>query len=69
MATYTEQLASVQAAIAKIEGGAQEVHLDNRRVIRGDLATLYKREERLMPLAAREAAGRTGPTISRGAGS
>lgn len=69
MATsYTAQLTSVQAAIAAIEGGAQEVRFGDRLVRRADLTALYAREERLIPLAARESAGRTGPSISRGAG-
>lgn len=68
MATYAEQLASVQAAIATIESGAQEVQFEGRRVVRADLATLYAREERLRGLAAREGRG-GGVAISRGAGS
>jgi hypothetical protein len=68
MATYAEQLSSVRAAIARVESGAQEVHLDGRRLVRADIDALYRREERLVPLAAREAAGRVGPSISRGAG-
>lgn len=68
MATYTEQLAQLEAAIAKAEKG-QEVTLDNgQRIRRGDLAAMYAERRRLTPLAAREAAGRTGVRISRGAG-
>jgi hypothetical protein len=62
--TYVEQLESVQAAIAAIESGAQSFQLpDGQAVTKGDLATLYAREQRLMPLATREAAGRTGPRV------
>lgn len=60
--TYTEQLESVQAAIAAIEEGAQSYTIQtpggSRTVTRADLKTLYDREERLMPKAQREAAGR-----------
>jgi hypothetical protein len=66
--TYAEQLESVQAAIAKIESGAQayEIAVDGsqRRLTRGDLKTLYEREARLRPLAARESRGRRGIGIS-----
>lgn len=47
MDTLENQLERVQAAIAAIEEGAQEYQIDNRRVTRGDLATLYKREAAL----------------------
>lgn len=57
MATYTEQLASVQAAIATIEGGAQSYAIEGRSVSRGDLETLYKRESWLRKMADREARG------------
>lgn len=68
MATYTEQLATVEAAIAKAETGQEVETADGRRLRRGDLAAMYAERVRLTPLAAREAAGRSGPTISRGAG-
>lgn len=49
MATLDEQLASVQAAIARIEASAQSVtDTDGSRVDQAQLATLYEREERLM---------------------
>jgi hypothetical protein len=69
MATYTVQLAQVEAAIAKAETG-QEVTMPNNggRIRRGELAALYAERARLTPLAAREAVGRSGPSISRGAG-
>lgn len=65
--SYATQLASVRAAIAAIEAGGQEVQFDGRRVKFADLAALYKREERLTGLAAREARGGRF-AISRGAG-
>jgi hypothetical protein len=46
--TLRGQLASVRAAIAQIEGGAQEAEFRGRRVRRADLMTLYKREESLL---------------------
>ena len=67
MATYTEQLAAVNGAIARAEKGQEVSFSDGRRVRRGDLAAMYAERTRLTPLAAREAAGRTGPTVSRGA--
>ncbi len=42
-----EQLASVQDAIEKIEMGAQEYQIGNRRLTRADLKTLYSREAAL----------------------
>ena len=47
-ATLAEQLASVQAAIAAIESGAQSTTNDGRTLTRADLRTLYAREERLL---------------------
>ena len=52
--TYTEQLESVQAAIASIEGGAQSHSINGRAMTKADIGTLYAREERLRPLADRE---------------
>ena len=68
MATYTAQLAQVEAAIAKAESGQEVTFSDGRRVRRGDIAALYAERARLTPLANREAAGRVGPSILRGAG-
>ena len=48
IATLAEQLASVQAAIAAIESGAQSTTCDGQTVTRADLRTLYAREERLL---------------------
>ena len=61
--TYTEQLESVQAAIAAIEGGAQSYSIAGRSMTKADLAALYMREERLLPLALRESSGRNGARV------
>lgn len=63
--TYTQQLERVQATIAAIEERGQAYEIDTgvaggRKLTRADLATLYAREERLRPLAASEADGRSG---------
>ncbi len=56
--SYAQQLDEVQAAIEAIESGAQSVTVEGiRSLTRGDLATLYKREERLRGLVLREARG------------
>ena len=47
MDTLEVQLERVQSAIAAIETGAQEYQIDNRRLTKADLATLYKREAAL----------------------
>ena len=46
--TLAEQLASVQAAIAAIESGAQAASSEGESVTRADLRTLYAREENLL---------------------
>lgn len=51
------QLARVQTAIAKIEEGGQDVTYEGRRVTRGDLEILYKRETRLLARVSRSARG------------
>jgi hypothetical protein len=51
------QLLRVQMAIAKIEEGAQDYQIGNRRLSRGDLATLYKREAELKTALAEEEMG------------
>jgi hypothetical protein len=66
VATYTEQLAAVQAAIAKAESGQEVTFSDGRRVRRGDLAAMYAERTRLTPLAAREGTVGGGISISRG---
>ena len=53
--SYQAQLERVQAAIAKIESGGQDVDYEGKHVRFGDLETLYARESRLRVLAAREA--------------
>lgn len=56
--TTLEKLESVQAAIAAIEGGAQEYQLDNnQRVRKADLKVLYAREEKLQAQYNRETGG------------
>lgn len=47
-ATLAAQLASVQAAIAAIEAGAQSATVDGQTVNRAELRTLYAREQRLL---------------------
>lgn len=54
MATTQEQLDAVQTAIAKVEAGAQEYYIDDRRVRYPELSVLYKREEALLSRLARE---------------
>jgi hypothetical protein len=58
--TYTEQLESVQTAIATIESGGQAYSISGRSMSRADLETLYAREKWLRGMAARESAGRSG---------
>ena len=53
-ATYAERLESVQAAIAAIEGGAEDYTIGNRRVKRADLETLYKQEKYLLGMVERD---------------
>jgi hypothetical protein len=55
--TYQVQLERLQATIAKIEAGAQDLTHDGRRVVYPDLKVLYARERELRVLAAREARG------------
>ena len=55
--TYTEQLEEVQTAISAIEGGAQSYMIAGRSLSRGDLATLYSREDRLRVNVSRETRG------------
>ncbi|MHB1297285.1 MAG: hypothetical protein ACYC0B_02050 [Gemmatimonadaceae bacterium] len=53
----TTQLDRVQAAIAAIEGGAQSFAVLGRVYQRGDLATLYAREEQLLRRIEQESRG------------
>lgn len=48
LASLQQQLTSVRAAIARVEGGAQMVAADQERVELPDLATLYRRETDLV---------------------
>ena len=59
-ATYAEQLESVQAAIAKIESGAQAYSGSGKSLSRADLGTLYQREQWLRGKVARESRGSGG---------
>lgn len=47
------QLEGVRAAIAAIEGGAQEYQINNRRLVKADLTALYNRENALETKIAR----------------
>lgn len=66
MATFAEQLASVERAVTQLEGGAQEVRFADGRMVRyADLAVLHAERARLTPLAAREATAQAAPTTIR----
>jgi len=58
MTTLAEQLASVQAAIAAIESGAQSTASEGESLTRADLKTLYDREEKLLNKIDRADRGR-----------
>ena len=58
MATLAEQLASVQAAIAAIESGAQSATSEGESLTRANLDSLYKREENLLNKIDRADRGR-----------
>ena len=57
MATYAEQLASVQATIARIEGGVQSYAQGDRSATEATLRDLYDREKWLRKMADRENRG------------
>lgn len=57
MDTLETQLEQVRAAIAEIEGGAQEYSIANRRITKANLATLYARENTLKAEIARRDGG------------
>ena len=57
METLETQLEQVRAAIAEIEGGAQEYSIANRRITKANLATLYARENALKAEIARRDGG------------
>lgn len=69
MKTYTEQLAEVQTAITDVLTRGQEYEISTpngtRRVRRANLTDLREREQALIPLAASEAAGRSGGRRTR----
>lgn len=68
-ATYSDQLASVQAAIAKVEARGQQYEVQNdgalRKNVRAELSTLYAREKYLRGMAKRETRGRLGIGVQR----
>ena len=54
LAQLNAKLTSVQAAIAAIEGGSQEISQDGKgSLTRAPIGVLYKREERLLRQIAR----------------
>jgi hypothetical protein len=57
--SYSEQLESVQAAIAAIEGGAQSYTSGGKTLTKADLKTLYDREKYLRGMVAEEQFGTT----------
>lgn len=57
MDTLETQLERVRAAIAEIEGGAQEYSIANRRITKANLVTLYARENALKAEIARRDGG------------
>lgn len=57
MDTLETQLEQVRAAIAEIEGGAQEYSIANRRITKANLATLYARENAIKAEIARRDGG------------
>ena len=61
--TYTEQLEEVQAAITAVLTGTQSHSINGRAMTRADLGTLYQMQERLMPKATKEGAGRKGARV------
>ena len=51
---YRDRLAEVNAAIARVESGAQSYAIEGRSLARGRLEELYAERRRLEPLALRE---------------
>lgn len=60
-----EKLESVQAAIRAIQGAAQEVVVDGKRITYADINSLYARERILLEQYKAER-GLGGPAFSRG---
>jgi len=54
MTTTQEMVDQINAAITSIETGCQEYQYANRKVVKADLATLYKERERLAQVLAEE---------------
>jgi len=57
MSSLQEKLERVQAAIAEIESGAQEVTYEGRSVTRAKIEALYEREKYLEQRIARQSRG------------
>lgn len=57
IASYSDQLVSVQTAISTIESGNQSYTLLGRSFTKADLQVLYDREKWLRSKVSREAAG------------
>lgn len=57
MATYTEQLAEINAAITAVLIKGQRYQIGDRMLWRADAEFLFAERDRLTPLAAREANG------------
>ena len=57
-ATLAEQLDAVQSAIEEVETSGQSISEDGQSYTRGDLRTLYAREERLLRMIDRADNGR-----------
>lgn len=60
MATYTERLALVQAAIDDVLANGVTVRLNNRTLTKANLNELYAMEQRYSSLAAMEASAANG---------
>ncbi|MGQ9367707.1 hypothetical protein [Azospirillum sp. ST 5-10] len=58
--SYQTQLDRVQAAIAAVEDGGQDVTYDGRRITMADLNALYRRETALRRAVERESRGGIG---------
>lgn len=54
MTDYSEQLISINSAIAAIESGAQEYRIGSHTVRRADLATLYAERRHLETMVSAE---------------
>lgn len=59
----SEDLASINAEIAKITGGAQEYQIGGRRIRKADLRVLLEEKRRLEAKVAEEAGGNVGVAV------